>query len=416
MGEQYNAYDNVLSVIDNAAKILGYKPGDYEAVKYPERELQVSLPITMDDGSIKVFEGFRVQHSTVRGPAKGGIRYHWNVNKDEVKALAAWMTFKCACVGIPYGGAKGGIVVDPGKLSKRELRDLTRLFTVAISPIIGPNKDIPAPDVGTTPEMMGWIMDAYSTLSGYSVPAIVTGKPIEIGGAAGRTEATGYGVAIITRNILKKHKRDPKKTTFAIQGMGNVGSYTAHFLHTIDGAKIVAVSDVSGGIHDPEGLDIAAIVKHVQGGKLLDTYESKAKRIGNVELLGVDVDVLIPAALENQINKETVGSIKAKFIVEAANGPTTVEADPVLEQKGVVVVPDILANAGGVTVSYFEWVQNLQNMYWTKDETNSRLQVIMDSAFEAVWDIAQEKKAPLRTAAYLIAIKRVVEARKGRGL
>ncbi len=414
MVAQYNAYDNVLAVVDNAAKMLGYKPEEYEAIKFPERELQVSIPVAMHDGSVKVFEGYRVQHSTTRGPAKGGIRYHWNVNKDEVKALAAWMTFKCAVVNIPYGGAKGGIVVDPGKLTKEELRALTRKFTAMILPIIGPEKDIPAPDVGTTPEIMGWIMDTYSMMSGYCVTGVVTGKPVAIGGAPGRKEATGCGVTITTRNILKKHGLTPKDVTIAVQGMGNVGGNAAGFLHG-DGAKIVAVNDVSCGLHNPDGLDIPAIIAHLNSGQLLDSYQGGGKRIDNEELLALDVDVLIPAALENQININNVNDIKAKFIVEAANGPTTVEADPILEQKGVVVVPDILANAGGVVVSYFEWVQNIQSMSWTRTDTNAKLEEIMDRAFEEVWNIAAEKGVSLRTGAYLIAVKRVVEAKKNRG-
>lgn len=416
MVAQYNAYDNVLSVVDNAAKILGYKPEEYEAIKFPERELQVSLPITMDDGTVKVFEGYRIQHSTVRGPAKGGIRYHWSVNKDEVKALAAWMTFKCAVVNIPYGGAKGGIVVDPGKLTKNELRALTRRFTAMILPIIGPEKDIPAPDVGTTPEIMGWIMDTYSMMSGYCVTGVVTGKPVEIGGAPGRKEATGCGVTITTRNILKKYGRETKGATIAVQGMGNVGGNAAGFLHTLDGAKVVAVSDVSGGIYNPDGLDIPAVIQHLNSGKFLDSYNDGVKHIANDELLTLEVDVLIPAALENQINADNADSIKAKFIVEAANGPTAVEADPILEQKGIVVVPDILSNAGGVVVSYFEWVQNIQSMSWTRDDTNRKLEEIMDRAFKEVWNISIEKNVTLRTAAYLIAVQRVVEAKKSRGV
>lgn len=415
MVTQYNPYDNVLSVVDNAAKILGYKPEEYEAIKYPERELQVSVPVTMHDGSVKVFEGYRVQHSTSRGPAKGGIRYHWNVNKDEVKALAAWMTFKCAVVNIPYGGAKGGVVVDPGKLTKDELRALTRRFTAMILPVIGPETDIPAPDVGTTPEIMGWIMDTYSMLRGHCVPGVVTGKPVEIGGAPGRKEATGRGVVITTKNFLRKHDLALNNVSVAVQGMGNVGGTAAALLYK-EGARVVAVSDVTGGLYNPNGLDIPAISRHAASGKLLDTYSSGDERISNDALLLLDVDVLIPAALENQINAGNANAIKARFIVEAANGPTAVEADAILEKKGIVVVPDILANAGGVVVSYFEWVQNIQSMSWTEAETNARLEEIMNRAFAEVWNIAEEKKTSLRTGAYLIAVKRVVEAKKYRGI
>lgn len=412
----YNPYDNVLQVVETAAQLLGYKPQDYEAIKYPERELQVSVPVTMADGTVHVFEGYRVQHSTSRGPAKGGIRYHWNVNKNEVRALAAWMTFKCAVVNIPYGGAKGGIVCDPTKLSKEELRVLTRRFTAMILPIIGPEKDIPAPDVGTNPEIMGWIMDTYSMMKGYAVPGVVTGKPVQIGGAPGRNEATGRGVIFTTKNILAKHGVDVKTVTVAVQGMGNVGSITAKLLAE-EGATIVGVSDVSGGVACKDGLDIPAIIAHLKSGKLLESYGAPGvDHITNDELLKLDVQVLIPAALENQINMSNVNDIKAKFIVEAANGPTTVECDPILEKKGVILVPDILANAGGVVVSYFEWVQNIQSMAWDMEHNNSKLKEIMDRAFEEVFTIAQDKNVSLRTGAYLIAVKRVVEAKKSRGI
>ncbi len=412
----YNPYDNVLQVVENAAQLLGYKPQDYEAIKYPERELQVSVPVTMADGTVHVFEGYRVQHSTSRGPAKGGIRYHWNVNKNEVRALAAWMTFKCAVVNIPYGGAKGGIVCDPTKLTKEELRVLTRRFTAMILPIIGPEKDIPAPDVGTNAEIMGWIMDTYSMMKGYAVPGVVTGKPVQIGGAPGRNEATGRGVMFTTKNILAKHGVDVKTVTVAVQGMGNVGSITAKLLAE-EGATIVGVSDVSGGVACKDGLDIPAIIAHLKSGKLLESYGAPGvDHISNEDLLKLDVQVLIPAALENQINLSNVNDIKAKFIVEAANGPTTVECDPILEKKGVVLVPDILANAGGVVVSYFEWVQNIQSMAWDMEHNNAKLKEIMDRSFEEVYSIAQDKNVSLRTGAYLIAVKRVVEAKKSRGI
>ncbi len=413
---EYNPFDNVLAVVDNAAKILGYLPQDYESIKYPERELQVSLPVEMDDGSVRVFKGYRVQHSTLRGPAKGGLRFHPAVNIDEVKALAAWMTFKCAVVGIPYGGAKGGVVVDPTKLSKCELRRLTRRFAAAIAPIIGPDSDIPAPDVGTNAEMMGWIMDTYSMLKGHCVPGVITGKPIAVGGAPGRNEATGRGVMLSTINILKKKGIPVEGTTVAVQGFGNVGSITAKLLHE-KGCKIIAASDVSGGVYCEDGLDIPALLSFTAGGKLLEGFDATGlKHISNEELLEVDCTVLIPAALENQINDKTVDKIKASIIVEAANGPTTVDSDAVLEKRGVTVVPDILANAGGVVVSYFEWVQNIQSMYWTEDEVNSRMEPIMNRSFEEVYSISQEKNVSMRTGAYLIAIKRVVEASKIRGL
>lgn len=413
----YNPYDNVLATVENAANILGYKPAEYEAVKYPERELSVSVPVRMDDGSVKVFKGYRVQHSTVRGPAKGGIRYHQNVNLDEVKALSAWMTFKCAVADIPYGGGKGGVVVDPTTLSDGEKQRLTRRFTSMISPIIGPDKDIPAPDVGTNAEVMGWIMDTYSMLNGHSTPAVVTGKPIALGGSEGRNEATGRGIMLNTLYICQKLGIDIKAATVTIQGMGNVGSVTAKLLDK-EGAKIVAVSDVSGGIYNENGLNIPAILEYLSvKGNLLSGYnEDGMKRISNEELLTLDTSILIPAALENQINKDNADKIKAKVIVEGANGPTTIEADEILDKKGVVLVPDILANSGGVIVSYFEWVQNLQSFEWTEEEVNSKLARKMSKAFENVYGIAKEKNVSLRTGAYLIALKSVVDTTKLRGI
>ena len=418
MEAKYNPYENMLSVVSNAAEILGYTPSDYEAVKYPERELKVAVPVRMDDGSVKVFEGFRVQHSTSRGPAKGGIRYHQNVDLDEVKALAAWMTFKCAVVNIPYGGGKGGIICDPTKLSETELRSLTRRFTAMIAPIIGPDQDIPAPDVGTNANVMGWIMDTYSMLKGHCVPGVVTGKPIELGGALGRNEATGRGVMITTLNILKALGMNPENTKAAIQGMGNVGSVSAKLLSE-KGLKIVAVSDVSCALYNPDGLDIPSILEYLsqKRGNLLEGYhDGNAIHLSNAELLELDVDVLIPAALENQINTSNADKIQARVIVEAANGPTTIDADEILDKKGIAVVPDILSNAGGVVVSYFEWVQNIQSISWSEEHVNEQLKQIMDQAFQSVWDIAREKKVSLRTGAYLVSVKRVIDAKNMRGI
>ena len=418
MSPKYNPYENMLSVVSNAADILGYVPSDYEAIKYPERELKVAVPVRMDDGSVRVFEGFRVQHSTSRGPAKGGIRYHQNVDLDEVKVLAAWMTFKCAVVNIPYGGGKGGIICDPTKLSESELRSLTRRFTAMIAPIIGPDQDIPAPDVGTNANVMGWIMDTYSMLKGHCVPGVVTGKPIALGGALGRNEATGRGVMITTLNILKAHVFSPENSTVAIQGMGNVGSVSAKLLYE-QGLKVAAVSDVSGALYDPDGLDIPSILEYLsqKRGNLLEGYDAgNAKWITNAELLELPVDVLIPAALENQINASNADKIQAKIIVEAANGPTTIDADKILDKRGIVIVPDILSNAGGVVVSYFEWVQNIQSISWSEEHVNEQLKDIMDQAFQSVWDIAKDKDVSLRTGAYLIAVKRVVDAKNMRGI
>lgn len=410
-------YQGVQEVIRTAAESLGLKEEDYVTTLYPERELKVSVPVRMDNGSVKVFEGYRVQHSSLRGPCKGGIRYHQDVDEDETRALAAWMTFKCAVVDIPYGGGKGGITVDPALLSRGELERLTRAFTAKIEPILGPMRDIPAPDVNTNAEIMGWIMDTYSALKGQSSPAVVTGKPIAIGGSAGRTEATGRGVMITTKNILSKMNIPVKGAKIAVQGMGNVGSFTAKFLAE-EGAVITAVSDVSCGIFCKTGLDIPDILKFlsVKGNLLKDYKNEKATVIGNAELLAADVDVLIPAALANQISKDNAHSIKAKIIVEGANGPTTVEADKMLKDRGVVVVPDILANAGGVTVSYFEWVQNLQSFKWDEAEINKSLNRIMCNAFESVYAMGQEKKTSLREGAYMVALKRLVDAQKFRGI
>jgi glutamate dehydrogenase (NAD(P)+) len=358
-----------------------------------------------------------VQHSSLRGPCKGGIRYHQDTDENEVKALAAWMTFKCAVIGLPYGGAKGGITVDPFKLSRGELERLTRRFTAAIAPIIGPEQDIPAPDVNTNAEVMGWIVDTYSALKGHSVLGVVTGKPVEIGGSLGRTEATGRGISIITQEMLKKLNWAPEKMRVVIQGMGNVGSMTARFVNAL-GCKIIAVSDVSTGIYNEAGLDIPDILKFLstRGNLLKDYKQSGFKNVSNQELLEIDTDILIPAALENQINGSNAAKIKAKLIVEAANGPTTVDADKILNERGIPVVPDILANAGGVAVSYFEWVQNLQNFYWDIDEVNQKLNGIMRKAFEAVYDIHKEKSSSLRMGAYMIALRKLAEAKKFRGI
>lgn len=420
MSKEYNPYDNVVATIEKAAAILGLEKSSYEPLKYPERELKVYLPVEMDDGHVEVFEGYRIQHNTARGPAKGGIRYHQDVNPDEVKALSAWMTFKCAVVNIPYGGGKGGITVDPSKLSKRELRKLTRRYTAMIAPIIGPEKDIPAPDVGTSAEVMGWVMDTYSMFHAHAIPGVVTGKPISIGGSLGRSAATGRGVMLTTKNILKKVDlgKTPAETRVVIQGMGNVGSATADLLYK-EGFKIIAVSDVSGGIYNPNGLNVENIVAYVSAkrGNLLSGYEEAGMtRISNADLLTLDTDVLIPAAMENQINGDNAADIKAKIIVEAANGPTTMEADAILDERGIIVVPDILANAGGVVVSYFEWAQNIQSLYWSEEDVNKKLATIMDTAFDGVWDISKEKTVPLRTGAYCIAVKRVVDAMEARGL
>lgn len=411
MGE-YNPFDNVLKIVDQAASILGYEESEYEILKNTERELHVSVPVTMDDGSLKVFKGFRVQHSTTRGPAKGGIRFHPDVNADEVRALAAWMSFKCAVVNIPYGGAKGGVICDPRELSDDEYRRLTRRFTIAVAPLIGPEQDIPAPDVGSNAQTMAWMMNTYSQLKGHSVLGVVTGKPIGVGGILGRKEATGSGVMLTVSNIFEKLGMPLKGTTAVVQGMGNVGSVTAKLLYQA-GMKVIAVSDVSGGIYDENGLNIPDIMEYLENDKknLLNGYNDKnVTVVSNKELLELDATLLVPAALENQINSNNAANIRAKIIVEAANGPVTAEADEILSQNNIVVVPDILANAGGVVVSYFEWVQNIQALCWSEDHVNIELKNIMDMAFEGVWDEAQRNQTTLRTGAYLIAVKRIVEA------
>ena len=412
---KYNPFDNFVAVMDKAAGVMGISEEDYLTFKYPERELKVALPVHMDDGSLKVFEGFRIQHSTLRGPAKGGVRYHQNVNVDEVRALSAWMTFKCAVAAIPYGGGKGGIVCRPREMSKGELERLTRTYIDKISAIISPNTDIPAPDVGTNAQTMDWMVDEYSKLKGESVYGIVTGKSIEIGGSKGRNEATGRGVCFVTLEMMKKYNMKPEDCKIVIQGMGNVGSISAKLLAE-EGAKIIAVSDVSCAIYNENGLDIAGIYKYLDSGKnLLDGYTGDCKRITNAELLELPCDILIPAALENQITAENADRIKAKIVIEAANGPTSVEADEILNKKGVKVLPDILSNSGGVIVSYFEWVQNLQNFYWEEDDVNAKLKRQIVGAFNDVFDAREKYDCTFRVAAYIVALNRLVTAKKLRG-
>ncbi len=417
--KSYNPYDNMLEVLEEAAQNLGLDKNDYEAIKYPERELKVSVPVEMDDGSVRVFEGYRVQHSTSLGPSKGGIRYHQDVNIDEVKALSAWMSLKCAVVKIPYGGAKGGIKVDPTTLSKGELKRLTRRYTAMILPIIGPERDIPAPDVGTNAEVMGWLMDTYSMFKGYTVPGVVTGKPIEMGGSLGRSAATGRGVMLIVREILKTLDIPVKGTRVAVQGFGNVGGTAAYLLHQM-GLTVVAISDVSGGIYCGDGIDVADVRSFITSnpGKLLKDYPlpKGAERVTNDDVITCDTDILVPAALENQITADNAANIKAKLVVEGANGPTTVEGDKILADKGVCVLPDILCNAGGVVVSYFEWVQNIQSLTWDEDEVNANLEKIMVKAFDEVWNLKNDKNVTPRMAAYMVALERIAKAKKIRGI
>lgn len=418
--QKYNPYEQMLEVMEKSAKMLNLDTRDYEALKYPERELKVAIPVEMDDGTVRVFEGHRVQHSSSRGPCKGGIRYHPDVDINEVKALAALMTFKCAVVNLPYGGAKGAIRVEPAQLSKNELKRLTRRYTAMILPLIGPEKDIPAPDVNTNEEIMGWIMDTYSMFKGFTVHGVVTGKPVEIGGSLGRREATGRGVTCIVEEVLKHEGIQAEGARIAIQGMGNVGGTAAKLLYN-RGCKIVAVSDVSCGLYCESGLDINDIMQYIEcknGRRLLEGYPAggSIRRISNEELLTCDVDVLIPAALENQVTEKIARQVKARIIVEAANGPTTVEADRILEERGIIVVPDILANAGGVTVSYFEWVQNNQAVLWREEIINSRLEEIMLQSFKDVMKKAQDYNTTLRMGAYILAMERLVKAKKMRGI
>ncbi|MBM3239644.1 Glu/Leu/Phe/Val dehydrogenase [Candidatus Poribacteria bacterium] len=423
-GEQ-SLYKVALEQLDYVAKLIDLDPGIHEILKYPKRELTVNFPVRMDDGSYRVFTGYRVQHNLARGPAKGGIRYHPNVTLDEVRALAMLMTWKCAVMNIPYGGAKGGVICDPKKLSLTELERLTRRYTTEISIIIGPNYDIPAPDLYTNPQVMSWIMDTYSMHIGHSVPAVVTGKPVSIGGSKGRFEATGRGCMVTTLEALKHLGIRGDETTVAVQGCGNVGGVAARLLHET-GCKVIAISDSQGGVYNPKGLDIPAVLKHKsETGGIMDMFTSftdaKGLRtnvdvISNAELLELDCTVLLPAALENQITGENATRIKARIITEGANGPTTTAADRILCDRGIFLVPDILANAGGVTVSYFEWVQDLQAFFWKENEVNDRLREIMVSSFGEVLATALEYNTDMRTAAYVLAVNRVSSAGLQRGI
>jgi len=399
---------------DTAAEKFGLDPGLREVLRRPRRALSLSLPVKMDDGSIRVFEGFRVQHSNARGPCKGGIRYHPNVTLDEVKALATWMTFKCAIVNIPFGGAKGGIVCDPHKLSKDELERLTRRYAYEISPIIGADRDIPAPDVYTDSQIMAWIMDTYSMTHGNSSPGVVTGKPTFLGGSFGRNEATARGCLFVIRSACEVTGVKLERATVAIQGFGNAGAIAAELLAS-SGATIVAVSDSRAGILNRGGLNIPALLTHkAKTGSVAGFPDSDP--ITSDALLELHCDILVPAALENQITLENADRIKARIVAEAANGPTTPDADAILHQHGTMVIPDILANAGGVTVSYFEWVQDLQELFWDEDDVNRRLERVMVKAFADVHTTAKRHQVDMRTGAYILAIDRVATATRVRGI
>jgi len=409
-----NAWDVAQQQFDLAAEHLNLSPGLRKVLREPKRELTVHFPVKMDDGNVEVFTGFRVQHNLGRGPAKGGIRYHQNVTLDEVKALAMWMTWKCAVVGIPFGGGKGGVIVDPKKLSLREIEGLTRRYATEISILIGPEKDIPAPDVNTTPQVMAWFMDTYSMHVGYTVPGVVTGKPISLGGSEGRNEATARGTVFCVLEAARHLKLDIKTSTVVVQGFGNAGSIAAQLM-SAEGAKVLAVSDSTGGIHSPAGLDINRVVAwKAEHGTVVGFPGAKA--VSNAEILEIECDVLIPAALENQITAANAERIHAKIVAEAANGPTTPEADEILFRRGIFLIPDILCNAGGVTVSYFEWVQDLNRDHWSEKVVNEKLHEIMVKAFGETLTISLREGVHMRLAAYLLAVQRVADATAMRGL
>jgi glutamate dehydrogenase (NAD(P)+) len=410
-GSIFNA---MLQEFDGAARLLGLDPGIWKVLTHPKRQIIVSCPIQMDNGEIEVFTGFRVQYNITLGPAKGGIRYHPGVNLDEVTALAAWMTWKCAVAHIPFGGGKGGIIVDPNRLSRRELEALTRRYVAEIVDAIGPEKDVPAPDVNTNDQIMAWIMDTYSMHVGHTATAVVTGKPIEMGGSLGRREATGRGVMIVTREAAKHLGLEIKGATVAVQGFGNVGSVAADMLARI-GAKIVAVTDWKGGVYNANGLDIPKMIDYAKQHRSIEGFPG-GEPLDNAKLFELPVDILIPAALENQITMDNAPKIRAKIIAEGANGPTTPEAHKYLHEHGVFVIPDILANAGGVTTSYFEWVQDRHGYFWEEAEVNQKLERKMCEAFDAVFTTAQRYKTDMRTGAYVVAINRVATVTKMRGM
>jgi len=409
-----NPFESMMSRFDRAAQLLDLDSDLYAVMRVPNRELKVYIPTRMDSGRIQVFEGYRVQHNFARGPAKGGIRYSPDVNLDEIRALAAWMTWKCAVVNVPFGGAKGGIICDPAQMSIGELERMTRRYASELLDFIGPEKDVPAPDMNTNEQTMAWIMDTYSMHARHTVNAVVTGKPIDLGGSRGRTEATGRGLLFVINEAIKRFKMAPSNTRVAVQGSGNVGGICARLLHEA-GYKVVAISDVHGGIYDPAGLDIPATLSHLKATRSFDDY-SGVERITNSELLELDCDVLVPAATENQITSQNADRLKCKVLAEGANGPTTAGADEILHQKGIFVIPDILANAGGVTVSYFEWVQDRMGYFWREDVVNQRLEEKMVASFNDLCRYADSHSVDTRTAAYMLAIDRVAYDTRMRGI
>jgi glutamate dehydrogenase (NAD(P)+) len=412
--DKENPFESMMERFDIAAEILGLEPGVYEYLKTPTKQVIVSIPIQMDSGEIEVFEGYRVIHSEILGPSKGGIRYAPDLNLDEVKALAAWMTWKCAVVNIPFGGAKGGVRCDPSHLTKVELEKITRRYTANLLDVFGPDKDIPAPDMNTNEQVMAWIMDTYSMHVKRTEPGVVTGKPLIIGGSLGRREATGRGCMIVTLAAMERLKMRPEESVVVVQGFGNVGSVSARLLHE-QGCKVVGISDITGGYYNKKGIDVLRAINYVAEHRTLDGFNGGDK-ISNEEVLELECDVLVPAAKEDQISTENATKIKAKIICEGANGPTVAKADPILQEKGIMVIPDILANAGGVTVSYFEWVQDRQGYFWTLERVNRRLDRMMKAAFETVFDSAHKYNVTLRIGAYTLAIDKVAKTLKLRGI
>lgn len=415
MPARMSAWESAQHQLAEAVRQLGLDDGFHDLLRTPRREISVAVPLRHDDGRVEVLQGFRVQHNLSRGPAKGGVRFHPDTDLDEVRALAMWMTWKCALIGIPYGGAKGGVRVDPKSLSRNELERVTRRYASELMPVIGPEKDIPAPDVGTDEQTMAWMMDTYSTHAGYTVTGVVTGKPMSIGGSQGRGGATSRGVMFAAFCALRGAGLDPRDVTVAVQGFGKVGALAAQFMHDA-GCTVVAVSDVGGAIYNPGGLDPQALLGHTRGGAPTVVGFPGTDTLTNAELLTLDVDVLIPAALEGVLHEGNADQVKARFVVEGANGPTTPDADAVLEDRGVLIVPDVLANSGGVAVSYFEWVQDLQAYFWSEDEVNDRLKKLMERSYREVSELAADRGTSLRTAAQMIGVGRVAEAHRTRGL
>ncbi|HKP73589.1 MAG TPA: Glu/Leu/Phe/Val dehydrogenase [Pyrinomonadaceae bacterium] len=412
--KEANPFESMMSRFDRAAKLLDLNPDLYAVLRVPNRELKVYIPVRMDSGRIQVFEGFRVQHNFARGPAKGGIRYAPDVTIEEVRALAAWMTWKCAVVNVPFGGAKGGVICDPWQMSQGELERMTRRYASELIDIIGPEKDVPAPDMNTNEQTMAWIMDTYSMHARHTVNAVVTGKPVDLGGSKGRREATGRGILFVVNEAVKKFKMTPPTTRIVVQGSGNVGGIGAQLMHEA-GYKVIAISDMFGGIYNPAGIDIPAALEHLRATRSFEEYPG-AERVTNAELLEIECDVLVPAATENQITSQNADRIKCKVLAEGANGPTTAAADAILQQKGIFVIPDILANAGGVTVSYFEWVQDRMGYFWKEDVVNERLQDVMVASFNELVKFAEKHNVDTRTAAYMLAIDRVAYDTRMRGI